>query len=243
MKATLGEAIFVFLGYLDDSGRFDKKVQTYQVLSGVLVHDKVFRDIETAVGVCVENVIPVDRQENFEEFHAYEIYGGYGIFDGIEQELRFEAITTLLTLIADWNMPVIYGAVNVPRLQQQVYASATALDIAFRICVPAISELMLKEREPEMVLLIADDSDKEKRKRLKESFRELRGRIRPPDWDPKLWHIHDDMYFGSSKDSVGIQLADLCSYFIAKHLEGKDPAAEGFYSIFEKQIAHAKVEP
>ncbi len=51
--------------------------------------------------------------------------------------------------------------------------------------------------------------------------------IRPPDYNPRLWYVHDDMYFGSSKDSVGIQLADLCGYFIAKHLEG-DVSIDGF---------------
>jgi hypothetical protein len=58
----------------------------------------------------------------------------------------------------------------------------------------------------------------------------------------KLVHLHDDMYFGSSKDSIGVQLADLCGYFIAKHLEG-DAAGEGFYDIIKDRIVYSKLEP
>jgi hypothetical protein len=51
------------------------------------------------------------------------------------------------------------------------------------------------------------------------------------------------MYFGSSKDSVGIQLADLCAYFVAKHLENNDPEAESFYQIFSELIVHSEIAP
>jgi hypothetical protein len=98
--------------------------------------------------------------------------------------------------------------------------------------------------EGERSLLLLDDStEKEKKNRLKQSFRELRRHIRPAGFDPGLEFIHDDMYFGSSKDSIGIQLADLCAYFIGKHLDGGDPAAEGFYQIFEKEIVNSRTEP
>ena len=35
----------------------------------------------------------------------------------------------------------------------------------------------------------------------------------PPDFGlGQLVHVHDDMYFGNSKDSIGLQLADLSSF-------------------------------
>jgi hypothetical protein len=50
------------------------------------------------------------------------------------------------------------------------------------------------------------------------------------------------MYFGNSVDSIGIQIADLCAYFIRKHLDG-DAVAEGFYNIIKDCIVDYKVEP
>jgi hypothetical protein len=62
-------------------------------------------------------------------------------------------------------------------------------------------------------------------------------------WGTGLWYIHDEMYFGNSKESVGVQLADLACYFIRKHLGNEDSAAEGFYNVFQDQIVYGKVDP
>ncbi len=67
--------------------------------------------------------------------------------------------------------------------------------------------------------------------------------VRPPAFATgPLRHVHDEMYFGDSADSVGIQMADLCAYFIAKRLE-EDFISEGFYRIIEKQVIVSAVEP
>jgi hypothetical protein len=198
------------------------------------------------VGHCVVDVIPEAKWNQFEEFHASELYGGYGIFEGIDTETRFFAIKTLLSIIPDYKLPIVYGAVDLPKLHQQPYASANAIDTAFRLCLPAIEQVMGGEQYrsggTEFALLIADDTNGDVKKMLKTSFRQLRRPVRPPHWHPGTWHIHDEMYFGSSKDSVGIQLADLCSYFIGRHLE-KDQTTEGFYQIFSDLIVHSKVVP
>ena len=55
-------------------------------------------------------------------------------------------------------------------------------------------------------------------------------------------NIHDSMYFGNSKDSIGIQLADLSSYLIARHLE-QDSSTEDFYNRIQDRIVYFKVEP
>jgi hypothetical protein len=60
--------------------------------------------------------------------------------------------------------------------------------------------------------------------------------------DNRLWHAHDDLYFGDSKESVGLQMADLCNYFVWRHLCGKEDD-QGFYKMFAEQIICAKAEP
>jgi len=58
----------------------------------------------------------------------------------------------------------------------------------------------------------------------------------------ELLHFHDDMYFGDSRFSIGIQLADLCAYFIARHLEG-DLEIQGFYEMVSPHIVFSQVHP
>jgi len=232
----------MFLAFIDDSGRHDKKHQTFQVICTVLIRDTLFSHIEVNIGTCIESLIPEEKLEKFEEFHAFELYGGYGIFEGIDPDQRHTAIKRLLSMVTSLQIPVIYGAVNVPRLLELPYGSAIPADVAFRYCVPQISSQTLNLNSSEIALLIADDMDKGIKDRLKKTYRQLRKPIRPPEWEPGIWALHDEMYLGTSKDCIGIQIADLCGFFIAKHLE-EDAAAEGFYNIFRQMIVASSVEP
>jgi len=240
----------VYLVYLDDS-ETKQKDRKFQVMSAVIIKDEHFIDVELAMGLDLGNLLPQEMMNQFEEFHASELYGGYGVFEGIEEWSRFTAMRNLLGMVSDLEFPVVYGAVDQNLLSQQLYASASPIDIAFRLCVEGIEDWIVKHppstSEPnslsDFALLIVDDCDKNTKATMRQTFRCLRGKIRPPNFEPgKLGHVHDDLYFGDSKDSVGIQLADVCSYVIAKHLIGDESIAE-FYQIIEKQIVYGRVEP
>jgi hypothetical protein len=257
--------IFVHLAYLDDSDTKGKASQ-WQVMSGVIVEDKNFKLIEYGMSAIQELLVPADRLAAFEEFHACELYGGYGVFEGIGQEQRFDAIRRLLDLIRMAGLSVVYGAVDLARLRNKVYASADPLDISFRICLNGIHQWtqdhivdqiqlgaedfslssivrpMVETWFNELMILIVDECpDRKIRDALQKSFRNLRSpRIRSSE--PALIHFHDDMYFGDSRYSIGIQLADLCSYFIARHLQG-DSEIQSFYEMIEPHIVHSQIEP
>ena len=238
----------MFLGYIDDSA--DQKHKKVESLAAVLVHDKKFQMLEHSLAITISNIIPEERADKFEEFKAWQLYQGCGIFEGIDQEVRFRAIRYLLGNISQQRIPVVYGAVDVSAMAKKPYASANPTDTAFRVCLPVISMVMAEQTEEigsehglEYALLIADNTDKDKRNLLRKTFREFRTQMRPPKWGTGLWYIHDEMYFGDSKDSIGLQLADLVCYFIRKHLENDDPAAEGFYNVFQDQIVYGAVAP
>lgn len=255
------------LAYLDDSDTKAKKYK-WQVMSGVIVEDKKFKLIEIGMASIQELLVPIEKQAKFEEFHACELYGGYGAFEGMEQEKRFNAIRRLLELIAAAELSVIYGAVNLDRLQSEVYASADPLDISFRVCIEGIhrwadkhmTELIFEGRKSivpqseiqaivprfvdgwfgQLVLLIMDECDRKIKDTLHKSFRSVRLPFKFGGGSLPIFH--DDMYFGDSRYSLGIQLADLCSYFIARHLEG-DEEIESFYAMIQPHIAFSDIHP
>src|SRR3954451_14261251 len=80
---------------------------------------------------------------------------------------------------------------------------------------------------------------------LQNSFRKLR---HPPSSSAEQKavrrhaHFHDDVFFGDSSYSVGIQLADLCSYFIARRLQGEEEI-NPFYELIEPHIAYGQFYP
>lgn len=235
----------MFLGYTDDSGSGDTRA-AFDVMATVLIEDKNIRMVEAVSGTLAELIIPGDRRKQFKEFKASEIYSGAGIFKDIKQAQRFDTITKLLTLVAAKGL-VVYGAVRKPELAKGVYGSASPTDICFRICLEGINQTMKRDFTKDIALFIVDDfQDRALKTQLRDSFRSLRKRmacsIIQPNEDP-LWNIHDDFYFGSSVDSAGIQMADLCAFFVRKHLEGKDCVAESFFDLFKKNLVYSKLEP
>lgn len=235
--------VFVHLAYIDDSGTRDK-TNPYQVMACLLIKDENFLYLEVRANLIAETIIPEDKREEFEEFHAHELYRGRGVFEGVDQEKRFEAITHLLNGVKRSNSVLLYTAVNKNLLAVKPYASADPVDIGFRGCMKATEEWLAKQETQNLVLLIVDECDKDIKKRLRTSFRILRPPLKQPIFPQgTTWHFHDDMYFGDSRESQGIQTVDLCAYFIAKHLKGGDPAAEGFYALIEDRIVAQDIEP
>jgi hypothetical protein len=254
----------VYLTYLDESDTRNKGGK-WRVLAAALVKDCDFDAFELLSSIVIEDLMPSDALKRFDEFHACELYGGYGVFEGIDQLVRFDGIRRILDLVSSLPVAIVYGAVNAQLLEQQIYGSADPLDVAFRMCAEGVQSWLADQRsesiqryfqasddllkqtlvEPTLALFIADDCDPKSKAVLQKSFRALRKRIRPPEYNAgKLTHVHDDMYFGDSRYSVGIQLADLCSYFVARHLDAdSDPGVQGFYSMIEKQIVRAKQAP
>jgi hypothetical protein len=94
-------------------------------------------------------------------------------------------------------------------------------------------------------LCIADENKKnrEVKEKLLKTYRALRARhpFIPPH-ENRLWHAHDHMFFADSTDCLGIQLADLCAYFVRRHLAG-DSVTEHYYKRLADNIICAKPEP
>jgi hypothetical protein len=229
VQEPLGIRSFVHLAYLDDS---KSKGGRWQVLSAVIVQDHNFSTCELLSSVIVEDLMPQERIDKFEEFHTCELFGGFGVFEGIDQPKRFEAIERVLGLLT-MPLAVVYGAVDSKLLSQELFGSANPIDIGFRICAEGINkwvssrfidhleklntgkpgeDLELYVTNPHLGLLIMDDCDKDTKNTLQRSFRTLRPRVRPLR-ESKLSSIHDDMYFGDSRFSVGIQLAGYVQLF------------------------------
>lgn len=245
-------SVCVHLAYLDDSGSEPKSPVV--VCGGIVVPDEHFHAIESEIGWVVEQLIPIEQRDKFEEFHAAQLYGGFEIFSGIAEEERHEAIRQLLGVLDRFVLPYVYSAVSRERLLAGPFASAQPLDVAFRLCALEIERMFGWQLDatalanirldyvPQLCLLVVDDTeDKALKHSLKRSFRQLRlrrhaGILSPQHMERnKLWHLHDDMYFGDSKDSVGIQIADLCNYFMMRKLRGEDDG-----NFFDMLLPHAK---
>jgi hypothetical protein len=239
----LGDKL-VYLVYLDDSC----EEATHQVIGAAIIHDREFLNIEGFLGVLIEEDIPEELRESF-EFHASALFHGKEPFEKIERDKALSILKDCADMIADAPISVVYGAVDLRKLRSGIYATAQPIDIAFRLCIPEIEKWFAEKAPDELGILIADDTrNQHQKENLRKAFRANRSRIKIKTPSPThaveyrglLQHIHDAMFFGDSKETVGIQVADLCCFLILRHLQGKADT-EFLYRIIEGRIFSGKL--
>ena len=239
---------FMYLAYLDDSGTTGRNMsdskRPFQFVTAVLAKDEQFNSIEI-ISTKIAQMLPEECLTSAREFKAFDLFWGRGKFRGVDQSIRYDVLSQLCQSIKGIHLPVFSGVADKVKLKAGPFASAHPLGVAFNCCAVGIQNWMQKNTKPhEVAVIISDDTrDIENKQALKDEFRRLRPKINPPTYLPgQLTQIHDDMYFGDSRESVGIQMADVCGFFISRHLSQK-AEAEGFYQLFSEQIVHSKIEP
>ena len=233
----------VFIAYIDDSGTDANS--PIQVVGAVLVKDSEFQNLEVNLAVILSDLLPETALPQFEEFKATDLYHNKQIFGEVSPDACTAAFGQILQLVSDCTLAVVYGAVDKQKHRNTRYKTANPLDVAFCTCIEGIQSWMKEKANNDLCILVADDDESSLKVKaaFKETFRSLRQRMRPPDFSSgKLDCIHDAIYFGDSKDSIGIQIADICSFVIRKHLENP-VAVEGFYRLLEPRIYAGTVHP
>lgn len=250
------------LAYLDES----QQQGSVAIFGAVVIPHGLFGWAERLHSVAIEQLFSTDEiEEKFQEFHAHELFKGEGAFRGIDKAKRFDAIRILLMAMSHHQLPFIYAALDEKKLAksqlaQGLFETAHPLIPTFKLCALGIENWAQGHHSQphaggvsvdygDQYLLIADETkDVEFKRRLRNSYRLLRA-ARPyiGRTQNRLWHAHDAMYFGDSTESVGIQLADLCTYFMQRRLMRVNPnhrdEGDDFYDMFSKQVVCAKPEP
>jgi len=215
-----------------------------------------FGPVAALHSAAIQQILPIEKIDEFKEFHASELYKGEGPFAGIDETKRFTAIHVLLTAVQHSKLPYVYAAADRKKFMESPFGSGKPLHAAFHMCLlgvedwatanhPNYSRGAAKQLDwNDMCLYLLDDCDE---KPLKEQFRKTYRTLRVkhpfvPPHNNRLWHAHDDMFFADSKDCLGIQMVDLCNYFVRRHLAA-EPDPENFYRMISEQVICAKPEP
>jgi hypothetical protein len=239
-RPALGD--YVYLAYVDDSKQ-DKTRDRFQVISAILINDIGFAALEQELGYYLYELVQPLVGADFEEFHATDLLNGNGVFRDVKREQAIEIFRSGVKTLWTLQIPVIYGAVNLDKLYATDYATANPVDMAFRLCLKLIEAWFQENRPGNMALLISDDGDKGVKNAMQNTFHVLRKPVvSSPPVRGDLPHLHDDMYFGASKFSKGIQLADLCALLIGRHLAGYSDT-EDLYRELSEHIVASMVKP
>jgi hypothetical protein len=189
-----------------------------------------------------------------EQACRYEIKGRR-LFSRAEKKHlpSMQLLLTLLDIAESEQIPIFYGAVHregYKRVFTNDPSETGPYALAFYECADAIDRYTHREIPKEKILWIADRSKAEAR--LKEGllgFREMRlmgwdeilkgtgleGIRLPSLHEPHVAHITDTIYFGDSKESRALQLADVYSSTITRALNG-DALGTEFYPLIRNSV-------
>ena len=245
------------LAYLDESGTDGFSPI---VMFGALVFPVgMFGRAEMMHSTAIQQILPVDKIDGFKEFHARDLYEGTGPFEGVEESKRFTAIQVLLYAVRSEGLRYIYAAVDRAKFSASPFGSGRPLLSAFHMCLlgvedwatanhpgtvhPDRPEIKMLDWKDTCLYILDDCDDRPLKDQFRQTYRTLRAKhpFVPPNQN-RLWHAHDVMFFADSKDCLGIQMVDLCNYFVRKHLAG-DSDPHNFYGMFSEQVTCAQPEP
>ena len=253
-----GELI-VKVVYSDESG-VGAKDELLTVVTAIIINmDEQWHLIEPAFAKITAD-LPENLLEDGRAVKGRILYGAIRK-DIPETSVARDALESVLAITASLKIPIYYGAVERAgftkyhsRIRTAEYEQRmTDYDVAFEQCLTnvdnTVSTLLPKER----LLWIADRSDSQREPSSKstlETYRLLRlkrrigrkakERIVIPSAQQQAICIADTVYFGNSKESVALQLADVCCSTITLHLLSswykRKPIAEDFYEIIRPQV-------
>lgn len=232
----------MYIAYFDDSGSGGKK--TVQVATGVIVRAVKSRQLELEAAACVGDLFSDKDAESFPEFKGTEFFNGKGPFAGIERDRRLTAMLNLVDRLVSQVEAVVYAWVERDKLQASAYKIEPPASVVFAECLPGVEEWMKEHSSGDLCLIVADDTqDRELKDAMKRIFRSERKQLLtvPRDWTfGRLSRVHEEMYFGDSRASIGIQAADVLGYVIYRHLQGPpDADIEQMFGLIEPKIVHA----
>ncbi len=121
------ERLFMYIGYIDDSGssgkNLDDRQAPFQVIGGPLMNDIAYGGIELVLNREISRLVPEEQWDEF-EFHASDLFHANPPFRDLGQERCFQLIEAELKWLNKFRIPIIYGATDKVRLKQQLYRTS-----------------------------------------------------------------------------------------------------------------------
>ncbi|MGO9602794.1 MAG: DUF3800 domain-containing protein [Candidatus Binataceae bacterium] len=235
------------IAYFDEAGTAKEKQEPYLVVGGVMIHgDTQWRDIEIALKLIAEAIVPAQIREGF-VFRGMHLHGDHKRYKGLlSKDARFQILRELTGLMGRLELPISYGAVDRREIAKRrpdlkvEERTHIAHQIAFNLCVTGFQggfNRGMYGQGDEVAVCVADKNDAKNRQlHLKQNFSVLRTKGLPQAPLIMLFNFVDALHFASLEESIGLQLADVAAFVIKRHLMGKEDTEE-FYKPLEPNLA------
>lgn len=233
LRETLGAhpSKLVRIIYSDEAGTNEEREAPVVVVAAVMIDgDNQWPLIEVAVRNILERYLPENKRNNF-EFKAARLYGQ------LSKGNNAAILCSFLQVIETFQLPIPWGAVNRAGMRSDFEAKGlhcsieTMQNLAFVGAAVHAETIMDAFWPNERAIWIADET--RAKYPMKASLRQYQqAAILDEEPTTQFNHILDSVYFGHSRESIGLQMADACNFFIKRHHMG-DSSAERFFEMIK----------
>jgi hypothetical protein len=243
--------------FSDESGVGSKKNEPITVVTAIVLNmDRQWEPVSASLSAVRREV----RKKNKNLLEKGRALKGKLLYSAIRKGLpeADRILREVLQVIVDQKILVFYGAVDRATFDDyrgilkftERERGMTAFDKAFEACFSVVDRAV-RTFTNEQILWIADRSDKERESATKTSlfYHRLNEMAMPAGYvagqmgaplETGESRIADTVYFGSSAESVALQLADICCSTVTLHLLEQNydwsPVVGPYYEIIRDSI-------
>jgi hypothetical protein len=228
--------------YLDESGTGS---EPYAVMVGIIA-DAYRMYITKKDWVDLLEVLSKIAGKPIPEFHSRDFYSGKGPWYGLDGDIRSHITDGIFNWLKERNHKIVYSAVDKTKFRSDFNNEPFAKEIgslwrfmALHICLAIQKYFQAEKYMKGNTILIFDNEERE-------SNNFINIIITPPRWTETYYkrdrkqgqfdQIIDVPYFVDSRHVGLIQIADLLSYFMRKHIELRMGAIQPSYPDEDKLI-------
>lgn len=210
--------------YLDESGNTGKNLtdphQPIFLLCALVVPESQWLDVEESLVAVLNEHFP-ERTDKF-EVHANEIINPRGFFRQYTIQQRLDFLQAWLGVAEKFDLKLIHRAIAKKRYARWLLdtfgpgVSINPHNVAFLLISQVVNEHLRQSEGTPLGILIADENH-EVMPDLEKSIRLLRGE----NGSLKLSQIIEKGFFIESRQSLLLQLCDVCAYCLRRMEEEK----------------------
>lgn len=209
---TCQYSVVAELVYLDETGSVGRgaRNQPYLTLVAVVVDETAVQRLsERLQALAMEHLewIPADF-----EFHAHEIWNARGYWAEKQPAERISALEALVAVLNELGIYVVHASINKARLHSRhdgVYD-----ENAYVLALQFLLEKLDKWRTRQALRIVIADETKEHQLKAVKMVREMQTWATGAVPGRQLVSVIDSIHFVNSKDSPGVQLADVIAFIL-----------------------------